>query len=253
MLTYGSSDLKTKVNRQTAAGEKVAAIGWLFRKKRKVFLEKALKLENGKDFLKTSEFEFHGSYPSYELKIGKKTKIRFSKPKRGIPYEEQDFFVSAVGVGILNYYLDAHGILDGKRFDGVSYLQKVAVVAPFIPWNWVRLVFPDRSVLDFFEARLAKGAHGPAVHHSATFRLTSGRTHKLQDARIERLAAGRWLVKGRDFEAYMKTYASYPFVFRGRGEFHYDEYLVECEDFVFKNQSKKGGIGIVEDAYGFMI
>ena len=102
ILTFGSSDLKTKVNKQVAPEGKVAAVGWLYSGKKKVFLEKSISLESKKGLLKTSEFEFRGAYPSFGLTAGEGTRIRFSKPRHGISFETLNHFVSSLGVGILN-------------------------------------------------------------------------------------------------------------------------------------------------------
>ncbi len=252
VLTFGSSHFKTRVNGQDAQNEKVAAVGWYHSGKRKVFLEKSLLLETGKGVLKTDAFTFRGAYPSYDLVAGKAAAIKFSKPARGLPYEALAISVGALEFKMYNLYLDASGTIGGKKFAGSAYVQKVVVVAPFIPWNWARLVFEDSSALDFFAVRPQRRDIGANLFHSATYRLASGKTVKLSDCRLRRLAKDRWLLEGKGVTAYMKTYAFKPFVIKGRGEFHYDEYMVECTDFAFKNVRKQAGIGLIEDAYGFM-
>ena len=149
-------------------------------------------------------------------------------------------------------YLDAKGTIDGKAFKGVGYVQKVLVVAPFIPWNWLRVVFKDKSVLDVFVARLGVKSMEYRVLSTSIYRLASGKTYNLSGSRFKKLEGDRWLLEGDGFAAYLKTYAFKPFMLRVRGEFHYDEYLVECTDFVFKGKTKQDGIGMIEDAYGFM-
>ena len=253
VLTFGSSYFKTRVNGQAAQGGKVAAVGWFHSGKKKVFVEKSLFLQSGKGVLKTDAFTLRGAYPSYELVAGKGTAIKFSKPERGVPYEALAASAGTLGFGMFNLYLDASGTIGGKKFVGSAYVQKVVVVAPFIPWNWVRLVFADRSALDFFAVRLDKHDVGRNVLYLATYRFASGRTVKLGDCRLRRLAKDRWLLEGKGVAAYMKTYAFKPFVIKGRGEFHYDEYMVECTDFAFKGVRKQTGIGLIEDAYGLML
>ncbi|MBI3588606.1 hypothetical protein HY095_05405 [Candidatus Micrarchaeota archaeon] len=252
VLTFGRSDGKTTVNGKAAHGDRVATVGWLYSGGKKVFLEKSLRLQCAKGLLKTDSFSFRGAYPTYELVAGN-NKLRLSKPERGVPYEAVSATVGALGIGMLTMYLDAKGTIGGKKFEGVGYVQKVVVVAPFIPWNWVRLVFADRSVLDFFTARLSRRDEGYGIMQTATYRLASGKTFALGRGRLRRLGPNRWLLEGKDFSASMKTYASKPFLMRGRGEFHYDEHMVECADFTFKNASKPAGIGIIEDAYGLLL
>ena len=253
VLTFGRSDAKAVVNRSAAEAGRVAAVGWFYSGKKKVFLDSSVELECKKGTLKSDAFTFSGAYPSYDLVVGSKTKLHFSKQKKGIAYDAQPCTAGNLGVGLLSMYLDAKGVIDGRRFTGVGYVQKVVVVAPFIPWNWVRVVFRNRSVLDVFVARLDVRGLEYGVQNIATFRPASGRTFKLRNARFRKLAGDRWLLEGDGFAAYLKTYAFKPFMLKGRGEFHYDEYLVECADFVYKGKSMQGGIGMIEDAYGFMI
>ncbi len=253
VLTFGSSYFKTAVNGRAARGKKVAAVGWLYSGKKRVFLEKSLFLESARGVLKTEAFSLTGAFPSYELVAGKAVAIKFSKPARGAPYDAKSASVGPLGLGMLTMYLDARGMIGGRNFEGSAYVQKVVVVAPFIPWNWVRIAFADRSALDFFAVRLDKHDASRVMFRSATYRFASGRTVRLGGCRLQRLAKGRWLLEGKDVICYLKNYAFKPFLIKGRGEFHYDEYMVECEDFAFKDVRKKGGIGLIEDAYGFMI
>jgi len=253
VLTFGCSDAKASVNSHETKGGDVAAVGWFYSKSKKVFLDKTVPLESSKGMLKTEAFTFSGKYPSYDLVVDKKTHLHFTKQKKGVAYEAHPCTAKDLGVGLLNMYLDAKGEIDGKPFKGVGYVQKVIVVAPFIPWNWLRVVFPDKSVLDVFVARLGVQNVEYRVLSTSIYRLASGKTFQLSGSRFKKLEADRWLLEGDGFAAYLKTYAFKPFMLKGRGEFHYDEYLVECTDFVFKGEEKQGGIGMIEDAYGFMI
>ena len=252
VLAFGCSNANATVNSHTAKGGEVAAVGWFYSNKKKVFLDKSVRLESSKGMLETKAFTFSGTYPSYDLVVDKKTQLHFTKPKKGIVYEARPCTAKNLGVGLLNMYLDAKGVVDGKPFKGVGYVQKVVVVAPFIPWNWMRVVFKDKSVLDVFVARLGVQAVAYHVVSTGLYRLASGKTYRLSGSRFKKLEGGRWLLEGKDFAAYLKTYAFKPFMLRGRGEFHYDEYLVECTDFVFKGKTKQNGIGMIEDACGFM-
>ncbi|OIO38392.1 MAG: hypothetical protein AUJ71_03095 [Candidatus Omnitrophica bacterium CG1_02_49_16] len=253
VLTFGCSDAKTLVNAHAAQAGNVAAVGWFFCGKKKVFLEKSLPLQTSKAGLKTGSFEFKGAFPSYELAVGRKTRLKLSKPRNGLVYNASPISAKNLGIGMLTMYLDVRGKIDGKKFEGVGYIQKVIVVAPFIPWNWLRITFADRSVLDVFVARLGIGSLDYTVVNHATYTLASGRIYRLKGAQIRRLAADRWLLEGQGFAAYLTTYAFKPFVLKGRGEFHYDEYLVQCKDFAFGNFTKQDGIGMIENAYGFML
>lgn len=253
VLTFGCSDAKATVNSREAKAGTVAAVGWFYSDRKKVFLDRPVVLESSKGLLAAGAFTFSGKYPSYDLVVDKRTRLHFTKQKKGVAYEAHPCTAQDLGVGLLNMYLDATGTIDGKPFKGVGYVQKVVVVAPFIPWNWLRVVFPDKSVLDVFVAKLGVQSVEYRVLSTSIYRLASGKTYQLSGSRFRKLDGDRWLLEGDGFAAYLKTYAFKPFMLRGRGEFHYDEYLVECDDFVFKGKTKRGGIGMIEDAYGFMI
>jgi len=154
VLTFGCSDAKATVNSREAKSGTVAAVGWFYSNKKKVFLDRPVVLESSKGTLKTDSFAFTGAYPSYDLVVDKKTRLHFTKQKEGVAYEAHPCTAKDLGVGLLNMYLDARGTIDGRPFKGVGYVQKVVVVAPFIPWNWLRVVFRDKSVLDVFVAKL---------------------------------------------------------------------------------------------------
>ncbi|OIO26962.1 hypothetical protein AUJ14_00650 [Candidatus Micrarchaeota archaeon CG1_02_55_22] len=253
VLTFGRSDTKALVNKHAAQAGNVAAVGWFFCEKKKVFLEKSLHLQTSKTGLKTESFEFKGAFPTYELTVGRNIKLKLSKPKNGITYKASPVSAKNLGIGMLTMYLDVQGKINGKKFKGVGYIQKVVVVAPFIPWNWLRVTFADHSALDVFVAKLSINSLSYNLLNNATYTLASGKTYRLKGAQIRRLAADRWLLEGQGVAAYLTTYAFKSFILKGRGEFHYDEYLVECKDFTFRNVTKQDGIGMVEDAYGFML
>ena len=45
---------------------------------------------------------------------------------------------------------DFSGSVDGEKFEGTGYFQKVSVQAPTFPWFWGMLHFDDGSYLDWF-------------------------------------------------------------------------------------------------------
>ncbi len=253
VLTFGRSFFDAWVNGRAGHGGKVAAVGWYYSGKKNVFVEESVALEATKNSLKARSFELTGAFPHYELSAGNGTRLKLSTPKSGVPFEALDASANSLGLGMYNLYLDARGTIGGKKFSGFAYVQKVIVTAPFVPWNWLRLTFPNKSVLDFYAVRLDKLDLGEYLFHSGTYRLPSGKTVKLGNCRLRKLAGDRWVLEGNEVVAYLKTYAFKQFLLKGRGEFHYDEYFVECTDFVFKDVKLKKGIGLIEDAYGFLL
>jgi len=250
VLTFGRSELPMSINERVDLNGSVAAVGWLYNGKKKVLWDKAMKLTQEKRGLKTKEFSFTGSYPAYELQIGKNTLLKMKKRRKGAGYEITNTFVRSLGVGLINLYVDVSGVLDGKRFTGSGYVQKVAAITPFIPWRWVRISFQNGAILDFFAPRIPVAER--EFMSSATF-FDGKKKHALKNTTLKKLAGDRWLLSGDGFAAYLRSYAFKPFVLRGVGEFHYDEYFVECLDFYYKNKEFGKGIGIVEDAYGLLV
>ena len=247
IITFGRSERAATVNGKRATGEKVAAVGWMHSAgSTKTFLEDAVPLRQSFGSLETRAFSFKGSYPSYELRAPNTHLIL--KPQRfGSKFEVRREFFGGLGLGYTNLFLDATGTLAGRPFSGSGYVQKVVAVVPFIPWNWVRVTYPDRSGFDYFAPRV--GLY-PAT---ANWWGPNGRSRAIRNASLERLGPDRWLLEGGEFHALLRGYASKPFVLRGGGTFHYDEFLVECVDSAFGGRERGKGIGIVEDAYGLML
>ena len=246
VLTFGRSDRKTEVNKKKASKEKVAAFSWAHAGKKKKLFEGAFKLENSEGRLKTGKFEFKGKHPEYELSIGKKTRLKLKSTRKEVVNE----FAGPLGVGFINLFAEATGKLEGRGFKGRGYLQKVVAVTPFVPWKWVRVSFPGGKALDFFAPRIPVAGY---EFKSTAYYFNGKKRVKLGKASLQKLHGGRWLLSGEKFSAYLRAYAFKPFVLKGFGEFHYDEYFVECLDFNHGEKELGRGIGIVENAYGLIL
>lgn len=254
VLTFGSAAVNTRVNDKLVSSGKLAVVGWLYSNKKKSLFNKLSKvtIEPGK--IDCNEFSFTGEYPNYELRVGKRTHFKLTKRSRGPPFEINNEFVRGIGIGLVNLYSDVRGELDGEEFKGSCYVQKVVAITPFVPWNWVRVVFPDKSVFDFFAPRLNLHKTNYWLNHTGKyFDYRTKKTFELKNLKFQELGNGRWFVSGGGVTAFLRSYAFEPFSFKGLGSFCYDEYLVECLDFQFKKESKLGGIGILEDAHGVML
>jgi hypothetical protein len=246
VLTFGRSDRKTEVNKRKASREKVAAFSWAHTGKKVKLFEGAFKLENSEGRLKTRKFAFKGKHPQYELSIGKKTRLKLKSTRKEVVSE----FAGPLGVGFINLFAEATGKLEGKKFEGRGYLQKVVAVTPFVPWKWVRVSFPKNKALDFFAPRIPVAEY---EFKSTAYYFDGKKRVNLGKASLKKLYGGRWLLSGEKFNAYLRAYAFKPFVLRGFGEFHYDEYFVACPDFNYGEKEAGRGIGIVEDAYGLIL
>ena len=102
------------------------------------------------------DVQFSGNFPDYEIKIISNEQIiiqlSLQPPKSGKPFEFNQFFVGNLGFDLGNLYFDFQGKLSDEAFNGNSYVQKVIITAPFVPWYWSRLVFENGSWLLFFQS-----------------------------------------------------------------------------------------------------
>ena len=255
ILTFGRSESGASVNGKRVPKGKVAAVGWFFSEgKKEVFLDGSASLGHKRGILKSDKFSFSGKYPDYVFRSGK-TRLKLSRLNLGAhpSFEVVREFLGGAGLGFVNLFLDAGGEMDGKKFDGICYAQKVVAAVPFLPWNWARIVFKDKSGFDIFSSRIGIGKEGYEFWSMARTWDSKGKSKKIENSRIEKMNDGRWLAKGKGFRAVLKPYAFQPFVLSQIGEFHYDEYMAKCEEAVLNGKTRRNGIGILEDAYGIMI
>jgi len=246
ILTFGRSQGEAFVNGKRVSGDRVAAVCWQNASgKTRTLLEDVVRLRQEPGLLKAEKFAFKGSFPDYEF-AAPGCRLRLKPRKAGAPFEVTRDFLGGMGLGCTNLFVEANGMLAGKKFSGEGFIQKVVAVVPFVPWNWVRVTFPDRSGFDYF-------APAAGFVNSAHWWNRDGRQRAVRGASLERLGGDRWLLQGDNFHALLRSYAAKPFVLRGRGEFHYDEFMVECVDASFGNRERGRGAGIVEDAYGLML
>ena len=76
-------------------------------------------------------------------------------PPSKLTYKNNVFF-SNMGYDILRIQgTKASIVIDGQKFEGTGYFQKVSVQAPTLPWFWGMLHFDDGSYLDWFMPHLS--------------------------------------------------------------------------------------------------
>ncbi len=282
ILTLGRSQGDVEVNRrrlrssdEESATKKCMAIGWFFDGKKKVFadqIQETTVFAGKKNAIVSkgkSRIEFGGTYPGYSVSIARGKKRTFSarlrKPAKRRPFEISQFFKGVFGFQLINLYFDFDGVLDGRRFRGTCYVQKIIGVGPFVPWNWVRINFGDGSALEFFTTFLSARGMRAKLDSTLLFYDSAGRLHARKAAfSIEKIGSKnpRWTVKTDDGSVFLEaaSYAEHRFSFEGAGKFTYVEYFVEVNDFLLELDGcrssllKAGrGTGIVEDAYGFLL
>lgn len=284
VLTLGRSVDSVKVNEASVDFEErqgsatCAAVCWFYSGKKRVVFDsvaavrversgasRSLIAQNGAD-----QISVRGSYPDFEVELSKGGRAVFSaratKPKKGIPYEMVHLlrtpFAPRLGAVMINYYFDFAGELEGKKLSGKAYLQKVVAVLPLAPWNWVRLHFGNGAALDFFAANPLGEKAGMHFDCNDYFEI-NGRRVRIRELRLKSYLEGErrlWVLSGKNFFAAMETYSMQPFIMRQKTTFRYDEYLVRVRSFALRDGKREysladlgGGVGIVEDAYGFLL
>ncbi len=217
---------------------------------------------------KQNKVNYNGSFPDYFLKLSKKNKeianLKMTKPKNNSnSFEFNNQFKSFAGFALINLYFDFTGRLNGKKFSGKSFVQKVVVVGPFVPWYWGRIVFSNGSILTYFEPRIEISILNHKLSSVLTFYdNTKDKQYIFKDLNIKRFGEKnpRWIItadKGKVFIS-LKSYSSHKFIFEKISSFTYKEYLSEVTDIFIEDcdidTSKLGsGFGLVEDARGYVL
>ena len=256
-----------------------ATVCWYHGKKRQVAIdssaqvhvekkgrENCLNIRHGNNTVVVS-----GHYPKFAISLTKDGREVFKAnafpPKTGLPYEKVHLLKNPIaprlGAAMVNYYFDFEGKLEGKRLRGKAYLQKVVAVMPLAPWNWVRVHFAKGAVIDFFAGK-PFGDQKPSMHFASNdFFEVEGHRVRLGQVRLDSWLEGdkrKWLLHGPNLMLAMESYSVQTFAMKQKTKFQYDEYLVRVTDFVYSHGQTRytlkelgGGVGLVEDASGYLI
>ena len=205
-----------------------------------------------------------GGFPDYRLKVGdtidmdiKKSNYLENKDARGV-------FIPPFGMGWVDIFSDAVGIVLGKKFKGTAHLQKVVGATIFGPFHWGRIIFQNSSVASFFCLKTGKDSK-KYFHRSLTFHDHENNEIigfdnpklKISKRKDDTLL---WIVEGRDndkdFRIVLETYAKKQFAMKGGGSQVYIEYAVIPNELVLKTKDRAitlddlgRGVGTFEDAY----
>ncbi len=215
------------------------------------------------------EFTFSGSYPKYEVCLkneGKPTaKLKLKVPEKGERFEFVEYFKVMFGFGAISIFPEFKGTLNGKRFEGSCFVQKVVVTAPIIPWNWCRVHFRNGSVLSYFTLRIPKT---PKKFWTALnfYDAESNKIHHFSGAKISKFGKSQTYVyletesRDSELECVLKVYASKRFKMKNRILFNYTQYLVNVESVRFRTGRKvisekdlDAGTGFMEDTDGILL
>ena len=285
ILTVGRSVDPVRVNDKDVPegnardGVMCAAVCWLYSQKQKQVLFDStarMRLEKGQssNLLEAKDQEskmtIKGKYPSFSVELARGKKRIFSAravpPKEGLPYELVHLMKTPLaprfGAAMINYYFDFTGTLHGKKMSGKAYLQKVVAVLPLAPWNWVRLHFSKGATIDFFAGK-PLGQKSQMHFACNDYVELDGRRFKLSDLKLKSYLEGEkkiWVLSGKNLFVVMESYALQPFVMRQKTTFCYDEYIVKVRALAIREVGKEysladfgEGVGLVEDAYGYLL
>ena len=207
------------------------------------------------------EMVFGGSFPNYVMTLGDLINL---KMKNGNFIETKDaygVFLPPLGMGWVDVFSDATGLVLGKKFKGTAHLQKVVGAAPFGPFHWARVVFKNHSVFSFFCLKTGKDSHS-FFHKSIKFFDTQNNiTIRLNNPKLEvSRIGGNWVIEGVEKNKYVKAvleiYATNRYDMKGGGSQVYIQYAVIPKELTIKDENNTftlsdlgEGVGTIEDAY----
>ncbi|MBU7014827.1 MAG: hypothetical protein HXS43_08355 [Theionarchaea archaeon] len=202
-----------------------------------------------------------GHFPDYTLQVGEIIDLRITRGEHLITKEAYGVFLPPFGMGWINIYLDAHGTVLGRKFEGTAHLQKVVGASIFGPFHWSRVVFTNGSSVTLFCLKTGKNSK-TYFRESLTFcDSEEGKIVKFNAPKLRILRKkDNWIVYGRDgekeLEIVLKIYGTKEYSMKGGGSQHYIEYVVVPQEFTLKAENKVTtlcdlgeGVGTFEDAY----
>jgi hypothetical protein len=263
IATFGHAFPPAKVGKTIAgAGQSLATVVWFFDGKKLAPIDCNLGLENESEGIRLR----NGS-KQVSLESRGKTGFRLScsgngfsgefdsKPLSGLAFDAGDYTIGPLGYRMLNYYQGFSGGVNGKKWAGKCYLQKILGAGPFLQWKWGRIYFEKGYILDFFSPDAP-----PQVKEKPFARLAVWKSGKLvfETKKVEIENKGReWKVELPEISFKGRTYSRKEFRMESLGKFSYWENLVEARECWILEKGKKvkleGGYGICEDTRGAML
>jgi hypothetical protein len=231
----------------------------------KIFLDgKSVKMVRD-DF----ELILKGLFPNYTLlvhnKEGETIKLDLSLAKHGDSLEFYQFFKGNFGFDLGNTYLDFKGHINNQHFNGRSYVQKVVVTAPFLPWYWGRIIFENGSVLVLFKVWLEIGGAKKTMFNRLKFinSKTSKETIFEDFDHYNVVDTNYWITTAKNEEnqifVLFDVYVNDKFHFKSRGELIYNEMFAEVKEIRVNLKDEKleqeelgHGVGSLEETKGIV-
>ncbi|RLG14898.1 MAG: hypothetical protein DRN66_00850 [Candidatus Nanohalarchaeota archaeon] len=277
LVMFGDGFGTTKINKKKVKcrkhkGRNGYMTAWCYDDKKDLILDGKSSISMNPDNIMVSneqgKINYNGKFPDYSLNISKKNKeiadLKITRPENNSEsFEFSSHFKSFAGFALINLYFDFTGMLNGKKFTGKCYVQKVIVVGPFVPWYWGRIVFSNGSIISYYEPRIELSVFNYKLSSVLTFYDNQkDKKYIFKDLTIKKFGKNspRWIItadKGKFFIS-LKSYSSHKFIFEKIGSFTYIEYLSEITDISIEDcdidTSKLGsGFGLIEDAKGYVL
>ncbi|MEA3342699.1 MAG: hypothetical protein U9Q92_00900, partial [archaeon] len=281
LIMFGRPEGKMKVNNSYVKNEKLdhntlkgAIVCWFYDEEAENICDSVCNITISENQLisKSGDIKciFSGNYPDYELKLTKRgdsiCRLKIFEPDDNSPkYEISKNFKSLFGIECINSYLNFKGSLNSEDFEGKCFVQKVIVVGPLVPWRWGRIIFKNGSILYFFLPQLqAFGFKYDISSELMFYDSDSDRIYKINDLEVSEYGKKetRWVIssKKNNMIVIAKSYSMKPITLESMGNLTYLEYLAEITDFYIETEDKVislkdlgSGIGLIENAYGYVI
>ena len=204
-----------------------------------------------------------GGFPEYRLKMGDIIDLNIKKANYVEDRDATGVFLPPFGMGWVDIFLKADGVVMGKEFKGTAHLQKVAGVTIFGPFHWGRVVFQNGSSTSFFCLKTGEDSKR-LLHKSIEFCDIEGNTiihfDKPKLKISKRDGDALWVIDGKDddkeFRMVLENHAKKQFTMKGGGSQVYNEYVVTPREFNLKTKDRVitlndlgKGVGTFEDAY----
>lgn len=231
----------------------------------------------GKDRIDVSaaknNFSFEGKYPHYKLHLMENGReicsLRTKKGKDYRGYEVNEFFRGGIGAGFENILVGFKGRINRSDFEGQGYIQKVVITAPLpsVPWYWGRICFSNSSILTFIQPHISLSKISGRFATNGYFHdAIENKTHFFKNIKVSKYGSKnrQFLVSGKskdsEFTLLAESYAQKNFSLNSIGNLKYEQNLVRTRSFSMEIKGKivterdtGDGIGILEDAYGYII
>lgn len=207
------------------------------------------------------EMVLSDGFPEYKLRVGNIIDLKIRKANCLMDKNACGVFLPPFGVGWVDVFSDANGVVLGKKFNGTAHLQKVVGISIFGPFHWGRIVFQNGSSASFFCLKWGRNSKR-YFRKSLTFHdIENNEIIKFDNPKLKiSKRKNDWVVDGqdddKDFGIVLETYARKQFTMKGGGSQVYIEYAVTPKEFNLRTKNRVitlddlgRGVGTFEDAY----